>query len=396
MTPLIATCRIPGHGGSLVYMSYIRAVLILVFITEAPTAIDQHRSFLCQHQLFVLSLPSTSTNYIQQQFGPSTIPMSGRGVYQVVIRSSANQKEPKKTILSNGLYDMFMWHIWAVISVSASIVLLWLNYTEYAIAGEIGGSLGTSANFLGMLQFAVKAHEITIIASLYMIARQWIQRTLIDLDKGIPLGLLGAENVLGQPSFLISKGYLVAVSYVVSLWRSKQGRLDLFLLMLFLSAATIVSSLAGPASGVLMIPIKDWFLEPAWAYPGPPAPNYPYIMVRPIAEYIDNHRPHVADVFNRAVFDAAAPSFSYWSYFIALTRFSEFVPQTESTHDITTGTTSARVNISSTPGRSLDNGNTGRTYATSIMANEVSRYSHWMLSRNIMVELSPRNKTESN
>lgn len=117
---------------------------------------------------------------------------------------------------------------------------------------------------------------------------------------------------------------------------------DLFLPMLFLFAATIVSSLAGPGSRVLMIPINDWFLDSAWTVPGPPAPNYPYIMVRLTFEYSNNIGIYVSDPLNGQVLELAAPSFRYWTAFALLIPVIESVPQTESTYDYTTGTTSVR------------------------------------------------------
>lgn len=313
-------------------------------------------------------------------------------MYQTVIRNSTDPTEQKKAIISNGFYNTFMWHIWAIISVSASIVLLLLNFMEYSIAGEIGGSAGTTANYLGALQFAVKAHEITIVASLYMIARQWILGSLINMDKGIPLGLLGAEKELGQPSFVISKGYLVTVSYVVSLWRSKQGQSDLFLLTIFLFAATVVSSLAGPASGVLMIPIKDWFLDPASPRPGPPMANYAYIMVRPTLEYSETP---IADPFDPRMLDMPDSVFQYWSLFAHQSAVVESVPQAESTHDITFGLTTVRVNISTTPGRSLE-GNTGLTYAKTVMATDILAHGYWIMQDNGTVKLSLENEMVPN
>lgn len=160
----------------------------------------------------------------------------------------------------------------------------------------------------------------------------------MEMDKGIPLGLLGAENVLGQPLFLISKGYLIAVSYVVSLWRSKQGSFPPHVISVCRYHCIIA---CWPGSRVLMIPIKDWFLDSAWTVLGPPAPNYPYIMVRLTFEY-SNIRIYISGPFNGQVLELAAPSFRDWTAFALPIPVIDSVPQTESTYDCTTGTTSAR------------------------------------------------------
>lgn len=89
----------------------------------------------------------------------------------MVIHDPTDDIERKKVIISNAFYDILVWHIWAVISVTVSVLLVALNYAEYSIGGEIGGSPGATANILGTLQLAIKAHEITIVASLFMITR---------------------------------------------------------------------------------------------------------------------------------------------------------------------------------------------------------------------------------
>lgn len=251
-----------------------------------------------------------------------------------------------------------------------SIILVCWNLTEYSIAGELGGSAGATANILGALQLSIKAHEMTIVASLYMIARQWIQGNLIDMDRGIPLGLLGAEKEFGQPSFLISNGYLVTIGYVVSLWRRKQARLDLCFLTIFLFAATVVSSLAGPASGVLMIPRQDWFFDSVVPYTIPAGQSYPYLMVRPKFEF-ENTSMTGYDPFSPENFHSTEYTLRYWSEVVDLNRWFGALPQPQTTNDLLFVSDLVRANISTTWNRTLDNGNTGHTNAKIIMLGEI-------------------------
>lgn len=254
---------------------------------------------------------------------------------------------------------------------TVSVLLVALNYVEYSIGGEIGGSPGATANILGTLQLAIKAHEITIVASLFMITRQWIQGSLIDMDKGIPLGLLGAEKELGQPSFLISKGYRVTVSYVV-----KQRRFDLCLLTIFLFAATVVSCLAGPASGVLMIPHRDWFFDSVLTSTVHTAYNYPYLLALAEFKYSDIIKVIMSHGSNDSLLDPFTPtsssglSYTFW-HDLASSYTDGSLLQTESTYDSESGLMSNRVNISTTLGRSLENNHTGCTYAKTIMRSDV-------------------------
>lgn len=126
-----------------------------------------------------------------------------------------------------------------------------------------------TANILGALQLAIKGHELAIVASLVFIAKQWIHDSLLDLNKGVILGLVGAELSLSAPSFVISKEFLTAIRYGLSggfWWDSRKSeatarKREMALLGGFLFIACIVASLAGPASGVLMIPRVQWFFD---------------------------------------------------------------------------------------------------------------------------------------
>lgn len=116
-------------------------------------------------------------------------------------KSSPTTETPKH-IVSTHWWHFLAWHSWTVTSLTVTATLLWLNFTEYAIGGEIGRSPKSSADILGALQLAIKAHELLIVASLITIARQMIIGDL--LDGGIVLGLLGAEASFSTPSFVFT------------------------------------------------------------------------------------------------------------------------------------------------------------------------------------------------
>lgn len=100
--------------------------------------------------------------------------------------------------------DIIGWHVWAILSLTGTSILIWLNFSRYFIGSEIGTSLQQSANYLGALQLAVKLHELLIVASIFSIAQQWILRDL--MGRGTLPGLLGAESAMSAPSFIISEG----------------------------------------------------------------------------------------------------------------------------------------------------------------------------------------------
>lgn len=194
--------------------------------------------------------------------------------------------EPKKPVILKNLHILLQWPIWTVISVSGTVVLLILNFTEFQLGAQLqlGRMLANdqqTANILGAIQLAVKIHDYTLVSSIFRIAQQWVHGYLTG--DGILLGLLGAEEALARPSFLVSRGYKSAVRYGFSgpLSSGKktpgepkgehdgQSRRNMRFLAGLLFLGCIISSLVGPASGVLMIPHIHWYLDEVIDYNHP-------------------------------------------------------------------------------------------------------------------------------
>lgn len=181
-----------------------------------------------------------------------------------ITRSKRSPTDKKKPIASVDLFHIVKWHIYTILSVSGTLVLVWLNLSHYDIGGEIGSSSKSSADIIGALQLVTKLHEILIVASLANIARQLIVRHL--LTDGIVLGLLGAEAAFTAPSFIVSAEYLHALRFGFGgLFTPRHVSPDslriqrkVFGLALFIFWACVLSSLAGPSSAVLMIPRVGW------------------------------------------------------------------------------------------------------------------------------------------
>lgn len=208
------------------------------------------------------------------------------------------------------------WHIPAIVSVTVSATLIWFNFTGYAIGAELGHSAKDSANVIGALQLVVKSHEIFITASLIIIARQLLLENLV-LD-GIVLGLLGAESALVQPSFIISGEYRQALAFGLQIIfgkgeidrRDRPVRWRVFGLSLFFLLACGLSSLAGPASGVLMIPRVDWKIADEKSYTPAPYNTFPNIFIGTDQEREDG----VPNVFESTTF--FTPGLNYWEYYL--------------------------------------------------------------------------------
>lgn len=167
-----------------------------------------------------------------------------------------------KAIISTGFLNVLRWHIWTLLSVGGTIVLLTLNFREYFIGEQLGfrGNSHDSANILGFLQIVVKAHELSIIASIVAIAEQYILRDL--LSDGLLLGLLGSSGAIPSPSFLVSKRFWLAIKFGLQGIYSRKSTpagLRTLRLVVVLFVFTVIAGLAGPSSAVLMIPRVDWF-----------------------------------------------------------------------------------------------------------------------------------------
>lgn len=190
-----------------------------------------------------------------------------------------------KAIISTSVVSVLNWHLWAVVSISGTFALVYLNLTERFLGPELGlqGSSLDSANILGVLQLIVKAHELSIVASIVAIVEQYILRDL--LGDGLLLGLLGASDAIANPSFLISTRFILALKFglrsIYSGRSTPNGRDNprtlRLVAMLFLSC--VIAGLAGPSSAVLMIPRVDWFYN-THAYKSPfPRSTIPTVLL---------------------------------------------------------------------------------------------------------------------
>ncbi|KAK1981248.1 hypothetical protein LZ30DRAFT_556548, partial [Colletotrichum cereale] len=108
-----------------------------------------------------------------------------------------------------------------------------------------------------VLQLVAKIHELLIIASLSSIALAMFRRRLIT--NGVRLGFLTGSYRVGD------LGYLGTAAF----WRQGIDVLEPWEILLsgFLVFATIMSTIVGPASAVLLIPTLDWYdFKPGTAF----------------------------------------------------------------------------------------------------------------------------------
>ena len=111
------------------------------------------------------------------------------------------------------------------------------------------------STILQALQYAAKAHEVTMAASLTAIVVHQIQYDLSG-SNGVPLGFMTAGFQLSDPLFLCTKKYFGAVwapAHSKGPWRS--SALTYLVLLGFL-----LTLIVGPSSAVAMIPRLDWWV----------------------------------------------------------------------------------------------------------------------------------------
>lgn len=294
--------------------------------------------------------------------------------------SATNSPEPPKATITTGLWAIGAWHKWTVISLAGSFTLIYLKVTEYSIGGELGRNAAATANILGALQLAIKGHELAIVASLVFIAKQWIHDSLLDMNKGVILGLVGAEGSLTAPSFIISKEFLAAICYGLSdgfSWSNRKTeararKREMFQLGGFLFIGTIIASLAGPASGVLMIPRVQWFFEkeiiliPEHTKPYEGI-HYPNMLIDPqyaVGQYTFGF---TGDPFAVESFHNVTRPLEYWSFY-GERRIRYLATEQEKTmHTTDDRYGKVALNTSTTWGRPLGGNWTGCTNITTTM-----------------------------
>lgn len=110
---------------------------------------------------------------------------------------------------------------------------------------------------LQALQYAAKAHEIMMAASLSAIVIHRAQHDLND-DHGVPFGLLIGGFKLSEPFYLCTKQFLGA-----SVVRKHSDLLSrLYPTSVLILVGVLLTLVVGPSSAVAMIPRLDWWEVP--------------------------------------------------------------------------------------------------------------------------------------
>lgn len=129
-----------------------------------------------------------------------------------------------------------------LIPVAASIALIVLNIH--------GCYLGAKIDDVSLIQFAAKAHEILIQASLTFIITNGIASQLVSRE-GLPFGTVFSISQLSQVGYLFSPELFGSLLSLGGLTVRAKSMIGLTI------AAIILATTAGPSSAILMIPQVD-------------------------------------------------------------------------------------------------------------------------------------------
>lgn len=149
-------------------------------------------------------------------------------------------KERLKPVI-RGTWGRFHNTVVHLLPIAATVALIYINIARlfwFPADGPGGASVDTVLN---ALQLLAKLYEILVIASLASITLKIFKRRLVG--SGLPLGLLTGGYRVGDLTYLISGPF----------WRNWSA------LSIFLALNTILATIAGPASAILIVPGLDWY-----------------------------------------------------------------------------------------------------------------------------------------
>ena len=152
--------------------------------------------------------------------------------------------EPPKIAVEDSSLAIILHCLPHAVPLAATIAILSLNALE-VYWQDLGRP--KQNDVLQALQYAAKAYELLVVASLTVIVVHQIQYDLSGA-RGTPLGLLTAGFQLSEPSFLLTTRFLGGIAVRVR-----------FLLLCLLIVGFILTSVIGPSSAVALIPRLDWW-----------------------------------------------------------------------------------------------------------------------------------------
>ena len=162
-------------------------------------------------------------------------------------------KEEKKVVFVISWKQKQLRFIFYVLPVGACIVLLFFNFFNYYIGGELAGPEGEDTQKFNALQFAAKLHELLMVASLVSILVT-IVRVELSSGLGLPFGAVFTPLQIQSIDILWSPELWGTIGCAI---KARKPR------WILLASCVIVFSIlglsVGPSSAVLMRPrLQTW------------------------------------------------------------------------------------------------------------------------------------------
>jgi hypothetical protein len=158
--------------------------------------------------------------------------------------------EEKKVVMTKSRPMALLRCMVHLIPISAAIVLLVFNGSNYYVGGELSGASNQDSQKLGALLFAAKLHELFMLASLGAIVVTHVRKQLV-FGQGVAFGTVFSGTQFKDLTFLWSPELWGSVYQE---WQKKQTKWFTISLLVICS---IMGFTVGPSTGNLMRPRLD-------------------------------------------------------------------------------------------------------------------------------------------
>ncbi|KAL0783121.1 hypothetical protein CaCOL14_001027 [Colletotrichum acutatum] len=166
------------------------------------------------------------------------------------IEDSTKTSKPITRTKWSRLLNGWIVHFPAILVTIAVLLIGSVRFYWYPEIGPVVGGYRLDTDVISnILQLVAKLHELLIVASLSAVALAIYRRHLVT--SGIRLGFLTGGYRVGDLTYLTSSAFRRQGLDTSKPWE--------MLLPAFLVFATIVSTIVGPASAVLLLPSLGWY-----------------------------------------------------------------------------------------------------------------------------------------
>jgi hypothetical protein len=220
-------------------------------------------------------------------------------------KQSENSWPPDGQPVVLGTRAQFRSSLVHLLPLAISAFLITINYQRWYWFGVEGPggllrALDISPNSIrNLLQLAAKVYELLVIASLGALTIKVYKHQLVE--SRLPLGLLTGAYRVGDVPYIFGRVF----------WRAVGKTYGLLALLVFVN--TILATLVGPSSAILLVPELDWYSLPGafsniqlpvFYFDSPANWTWPRVLSAPVAPLKESADLYACDTF--------AGWFAYW------------------------------------------------------------------------------------